>query len=140
MEIETEKGLKQVLLYLEKADLVNAQKDLKQLYEHELGCEEVIYTDRCCTFWGESMVRLNAISNPYEKGQRLIAEWKSLTEFLSREKYVYEPARFSVQRGYFSSALEFYIRQMEEKDVFHRAEFYKNAGICYKKLGDFENA
>ena len=140
MEIETEKGLKQVLLYLEKADLVNAQKDLKQLYEHELGCEEVIYTDRCCTFWGESMVRLNAISNPYEKGQRLIAEWKSLTEFLSREKYVSEPARFSVQRGYFSSALEFYIRQMEEKDVFHRAEFYKNAGICYKKLGDFENA
>ena len=140
MEVETEKGLKEVLLYLEKADLVHAQKALKPLYEQELGCEELIYTDRCCTFWGESIVRLNAISNPYEKGQRLIAEWKSLTEFLSREKFVYEPARFSVQKGYFSSALEFYIKQMDEKDVFHRSEIYKNAGICYKKLGDYENA
>ena len=39
MEIETEKGLKEVLLYLEKADLVHAQKALKPLYEQELGCE-----------------------------------------------------------------------------------------------------
>ena len=102
MEIETEKGLKEVLLYLEKADLAQAQKVLQPLYEQELGCEELIYTDRCCTFWGESIIRLNAISNPYEKGQRLLAEWKSLTEFLLREKFVYEPARFSVQKGYFS--------------------------------------
>ena len=140
MEIETEKGLKEVLLYLEKADLANAQLHLSRLYEHELGCEEMGYTDRCRAFWSESIERLKMISNPYEKGQRLLAEWKSLTEFLSREKFVYEPARFSVQKGYFSSALEFYIKQMDEKDPVHRAEFYKNAGICYKKLGDFENA
>ena len=102
MEVETEEGLKEVLLYLEKADLVNAQLRLSKLYEQELGCEEMSYTDRCRAFWSESVERLKLISNPYEKGQRLLAEWKSLTEFLSREKFVYEPARFCVQKGYFS--------------------------------------
>ena len=69
MEIETEKGLKEVLLYLEKADLANAQLHLSRLYEHELGCEEMGYTDRCRAFWSESIERLKMISNPYEKGQ-----------------------------------------------------------------------
>ena len=140
MEIETEKGLKEVLLYLEKADLVHAQEILSKLFLQELGCEEMSYTDRCRAFWSEIVERLKVISNPYEKGQRLLAEWKSLTEFLSREKYTYEPALLAVQKGYFSTALEFYIKQMDEKDPVHRAQVYKNAGICYKKLGDFENA
>ena len=29
---------------------------------------------------------------------------------------------------------------LEEKDPLQKAEIYKNTGICYKKLGDFENA
>ena len=140
MEILTEKGLKEALHFLETGDPDEAQLIIAKLYERELGCEELNYTNRCCTFWRETSARLKRISNSWEKGQQLLSEWKSFQDFLSREKYVYKPAQYSVQRGYFTSALEYYSMQMDEKDPVHRAEIYKNAGICYKKLGDYENA
>ena len=52
----------------------------------------------------------------------------------------YEPALFAVQQGFFSNALERFSRLFDEKDTYQKAEIYKKAGICYKKLGDFENA
>lgn len=140
MEIQTEKGLKEVLHFLENGDPVQAQLLLGKLFEHEIDCKELTYANRCCTFWIETSGRLKNISDSYEKGQRLLSDWKSFQKFLSREKYIYEPALYSVQKGYFTVALEYYTKEMDEKDPFHRAEIYRNAGICYKKLGDFENA
>ncbi len=140
MEILTEKGLKEALHFLETGDPDEAQLIIAKLFERELGCEELNYTNRCCTFWREILARLKGISNAYEKGQQLLSEWKAFQNFLSREKYVYKPAQFSVQHGYFTSALEFYTKQMDEKDHSLAAQIYKNAGICYKKLGDYENA
>lgn len=140
MEIQTEKGLKEALHFLENADPVQAQLIIGKLFEQELGCKELSYTNRCCTFWIESSRRLNGITNSYEKGLRILSDWKSFMEFLKRENFVYEPALYSVQKGYFSSALKYYTKCMDEKDPVHRAEVFKNAGICYKKLGDYENA
>lgn len=140
METKTAEGLKEVLHYLETGDPFQAHTILSKLFEYELDCEELSYTNRCCVFWMESSSRFKKLSNPYEKAQMLISDWKSYNEFLSREKFIYEPAKFAAQKGYFSLALEYYTRQMDEKDINHRAEIYKDAGICYKKLGDFENA
>ena len=140
MEIQTEKGLKEALHFLEEADPVQAQLIIAKLFEHEIECDELVYTNRCCTFWRETAGRLKGISNSYEKGQRLLSDWKSFQEFLSRGTYVYQPAFFSVQKGYFTAALDYYTRQMDEKDPVHQAEIYRNAGICCKKLGDFEHA
>ena len=140
MEIETEKGLKEALHFLEIADPMQAQLVVGKLFEHELGCEELSYTNRCCTFWNETSARLKTINSPYEKAQRILLDWKSFREFLSRGKFIYEPALYSVQKGYFTAALEFYTGQMDAKDFTERAEMYKDAGICYKKLGDYENA
>ena len=140
MEIQTEKGLKEALHFLETADPVQAQLVIAKLFEHELGCEELSYTNRCCTFWIETSRRLSGISNSYEKGQQLLLDWKTFKEFLKRDKFVYRPALYAAKKGYFTAALEYYTKQMDEKDPFHRAEIYMNAGICYKKLGDFENA
>ncbi|MCR4900579.1 MAG: hypothetical protein K5907_07170 [Treponema sp.] len=142
MEIQTEKGLKEALHFLEIADPAQAQLIIGKLYEYELGCEELSYTNRCCTFWLETSARLKTITDSYEKGQLLLSDWKQFQNFLSRDKFIYKPALYSVQTGYFTSALEYYNKQMEgnEKDPVHRAEIYRNAGICYKKLGNFENA
>lgn len=140
MEIQTEKGLKEALHFLEIADPVQAQLVVSKLFEYELGCEELSYTNRCCTFWIETSARLKTISDSYEKAQQLLSDWKSFREFLSRGKFIYEPALYSVQKGYFTEALEYYTQHMDEKDSSERAEMYKGAGICYKKLGDFENA
>jgi len=140
MEIQTEKGLKEVLQLLENADPVQAQLNISKLFEHEIDSKELSYTNRCCTFWIETTGRLKSISNSYEKGQRLLSDWKAFQEFLSKENFVYQPAFYSVQKGWFSAALEYYTKQMDEKDPVHRAEMYRNAGICCKKLGNFERA
>ena len=137
MEIQTEKGLKEALHFLETADPVQAQLVIAKLFEHELGCEELSYTNRCCTFWIETSRRLSGITNSYEKGQQLLLDWKTFKEFLKRDKFVYRPALYAAKKGYFTAALEYYTKPMDEKDPFHRAEIYMKAGICYKKLGAF---
>ena len=140
MEIQTEKGLKEALHFLEEADPVQAQLIVAKLFEHDLESKELVYTNRCCTFWKETAGRIEGITNSYEKGQQILLDWKSFQDFLSKNEFIYKPALFSVQKGYFSAALAYYKKQMEEKDPVLRAESYKNAGICCKKLGDYEHA
>lgn len=146
MKVQTEAGLKAALTFLEQGDPVEAQRILAGLFEHDLDCRELNYTNRCCTFWVETHSRLNRITDEYEHGARLLSEWKSFQNFLkkeiSKEKYIYEPALYSVKRGFFLSSLHFYENLMikAEREQQRKAEILKNQGICYKKLGDFDNA
>lgn len=139
MEIQTETGLKEALKFLEEAQPVQAQGVISTLFEHELDCKELSYTNRCCIFWIDSTKRLKEL-NDFEKGVQLLADWKSFQLFLSREEYIYEPAYFAVHKGFFKAALQHYTRFLEEKEPLRKAEALQNAGICYKELGDFENA
>lgn len=139
MEIQTETGLKEALNYLEQGQPFQAQQVLGSLFEQDLECKELSYANRCCTFWIDTARRLKELE-VHERGQRMLSEWKSFQQFLSREKFSYEPALYAVKKGFFTSALKIYTKLMDEKDAFHKAEIYRNAGICYKELGDFENA
>lgn len=140
MKIQTETGLKEALDFLEAGDPVQAQQIISNLFVQELGCQELTYTNRCCTFWIDTIKHLQEIQDPFEQGQKLLDEWKSFRSFLSREEFVYEPALTSVQIGFFGSALNFFTKLFDEKDPYRRAEIFRNAGICYKKLGNFDDA
>lgn len=139
MEIQTETGLKEALQYLEDAQPVQAHRVISTLFEHELDCKELSYTNRCCIFWIDSSRRMKEL-NDFERGVQLLSDWKSFQMFLSREKYTYEPAYQAVHRGFFKAALQYYTKLMDEKEPLHRAVIFRNAGICYKKLGNFEDA
>lgn len=141
MEVNTERGLKEALALMELGNPRSAQDIITSLFESELDCKELIYTNRCCTFWLDTMRRLKMLENdPYELGEKILTEWKTFTYFAEKEKEVYQPAVYAVQKGYFSNALEIYTKLLDDKDAQQRAEMYRKAGICYKKLGDFENA
>lgn len=141
MEPKTEAGLQGALNLIAEGELEEAQKIISKLFEDDLDCKELIYTNKCCTFWIDSRKRLKHVKDPYEQGDNMILEWKSYQGFISRDtQKPYEPALYAVQKGFFSSALKYYTKFFEEKDPYISAEFYKKAGICYKKLGDFENA
>lgn len=140
MENQTVISLKDALNFLEMGNPVQAQKIIGTLFETDLGSRDLIYTNRCCTYWIDSNRRLREIENPYERGERLLDEWKNFKAFLASEKYTFEPAFFAVQHGFFTEALKSYTELLEAKDSLQRAESYRKAGICYKKLGDFENA
>ena len=140
MEILTEDGLKGALNLLKAGEPFEAQNIISSLFERDLESPELIYTNKCCVFWTDSVNRLKRIDDSFERSENILLEWKNFQSYISRETAIYEPALFSVQLGYFKNALEELKKLLEEKDPQTRAEIYKNTGICYKKLGDFENA
>ena len=140
MDFQTETELKVALGYLQQGNPLEAQKIISSLFEHDLESFELIYTNKCCIFWIDSIKRLKSIEDSFERSENILLEWKNFQDYISRESNPYEPALFAVQQGFFKNALEEYKKMLEEKDPLQKAEIYKKAGICYKKLGDFENA
>ena len=140
MDIQTEAELKVALGFLRQGNPLEAQKIISSLFEHDLESTELVYTNKCCIFWSESIKRLKSIEDNFERSENILLEWKNFQDYISRETNPYEPALFAVQQGFFKNALEEYKKMLEEKDPLQKAEIYKKTGICYKKLGDFENA
>ena len=140
MDFQTEAELKVALGFLQQGNPLEAQKIISSLFEHDLESGELIYTNKCCIFWIDSIKRLKGIEDSFERSANILLEWKNFQDYISRESTPYEPALFAVQQGFFKNALEEYKKMLEEKDPLQKAEIFKNAGICYKKLGDFENA
>ena len=140
MDIQTEAELKVALGFLKQGNPLEAQKIISSLFEQDLESTELIYTNKCCIFWGDSIKRLKSIEDNIERSESILQEWKDFQNYISRETKPYEPAQYAVQEGFFKNALEEYKKMLEEKDPLQKAEIYKNTGICYKKLGDFENA
>ena len=140
MEIQTEAKMKDVLSFLKQGNPFEAQKIISTLFENDLDSKELIFTNKCCIFWIESIKRLRNTEDSYERNEGLLQEWKTFQSYISRDKDKYEPALIAVQQGFFTKALERFTELMEEKEPYQKAEIYKKAGICHKKLGNFEMA
>ncbi len=140
MEKKTEAGLKEALTLMSLGNPAEAQKIICPLFENDLESTELMYTNKCCVFWSDSIERLKRIEDSYERSENILLEWKTFQSYISREDEPYEPALTAVQQGFFSNALEEFKKLLDEKDALQKAEIYRKTGICYKKLGDFENA
>lgn len=140
MEIQTENGLREAFSYLENTNPEQAKKVLEGLFEYDFECTELVFTADCCNFWVPYIRQLAETEDPFERGESLLAEWKTFQSFVSRKDHPYEPALYAVNRGIFSRALENYLRLFDERDPVQKAEIYRKAGLCYKKLGKFEDA
>ena len=126
--------------FMKQGNPSEAQKIISTLFKHDLDSKELIYTNKCCIFWIESIKRLSEAKDSYESNEGLLQEWKSFLTYISKEQEPYEPALIAAQQGFFTKALERYTALLDEKDVRQKAEIYKKAGICHKKLGNFEMA
>ena len=140
MDFQTEAELKVALGFLQQGNPLEAQKIISSLFEHDLESTELMYTNKCCIFWIDSIKRLKSMNDSFERSESILLEWKNFQDYISRESAPYEPAMFAVQQGFFKNALEEYKKMLDEKDPLQKAEIYRKTGICYKKLGDFENA
>lgn len=142
MDAKTEKDLREALALMELGNPRSAQEIITSLFEIETSfdCKEVIYTNYVLTYWLDSIRRLGNIEDPYEKTDKILTEWKNFINYAAKEKETFKPALYAVQKGYFTNALQIFSSLLEDKDALQKAEMYRKAGICYKKLGDFENA
>lgn len=140
MEIQTEKGLQEALRYIENGNPVAAIEMLGKLFENDLSCHELAFTARCCTFWVDIVAQVQKLETPYERGETLVGKWKIFLQHIGTETNPYEPALYAIQRGIFGLALGNYTKLFEDNDSNVRANAFWRAGICYKKLGEFETA
>lgn len=140
MDTQTEKGLKEVLAYMEAGNPDEANKLLGTILMYDLECPELILTGKYCIFWSDAFSRLSSIEDPYERGERLLAEWKNFLDFIKQQNGTYDKAIYAAQRGTFNLALNNYMRLLDERDPVQKAEILRKSGLCYKKLGEFDNA
>ena len=133
MDFQTEAELKVALGFLQQGNPLDAQKIISSLFEHDLESTELVYTNKCCIFWIDSIKRLKSMNDSFERSENILLEWKNFQDYISRESAPYEPAMFAVQQGFFKNALEEYKKMLDEKDPLQKAEIYKKTGICYKK-------
>ena len=140
MEIQTENGLKEVFSYLETGNPDKARRIVEHLLETDLTGNEIVFTSTCCNYWSSISYHILEIDDPFERGENLLSEWKSFKSYINRQKYVYMPTVHAIQKGIFTIALQNYMQVIDEKDATHKSEICRKAGLCYKKLGSFENA
>ncbi|MDE5898945.1 MAG: hypothetical protein K2H09_06755 [Treponemataceae bacterium] len=141
MENQAERTLQKVLLFLEMGNLEEATKALRKHIENNLESRELIFTSECCLFWKSQIERLSEIESPFERGETLLSEWRLfLNSIIRQHEKVYEPTFRAVCHGIFSLALQNYTQLLDEQDPILRSELLRKIGLCYKKLGEFDNA
>ena len=140
MDIQTEKELKEVFSFLEAGNFEQAQKLLFHIFEYSLDCWEVVFTSDCCNRWVDFINNLQNFTDYAERGEILLTEWKLFVSFLKQQKQKYMPAYYAVCRGIFQLALQNFSRLLNEKSPVIKADILRKTGLCYKKLGEFENA
>lgn len=140
MEKLAETGLKEALSYLESGNPIQAKKVLDNSFVYGLDSREIFFTGKCCIFWQDIILSLPDDSGPFERGETILAEWKNFLTAFSGQEDRYEPAMYAVCRGVFSLALRNFSRLLDESDSTQRAEVLRKVGLCYKKLGEFDNA
>ncbi|MCR5495549.1 MAG: hypothetical protein K6F15_07935 [Treponema sp.] len=140
MDIQTEKGLKDALSFIEAGNFIQAQKIILAAFEYSLESSELVFTSDCCNRWIAPINSLSELNDYSEKGESLLVEWKNFLYYLKSQKNIYQPAYYAVCRGIFSLALQNFSHLLNEKSPVQKADILRKTGLCYKKLGEFENA
>ena len=86
MDIQTEKGLRKALSYLESGNPDEAKKVLDTIRMYNLESKELILSGKYCLFWSDALLRLSDIEDSYERGERLLAEWKNFLDFIRQQQ------------------------------------------------------
>ena len=140
MDILTEKGLKDAITFLEAGNPAQAKMIIDESLQNDLESWELFFTSQCCIFWADTFYRLDKSEPGLQKGDILLQEWKNFIASTKQKELVYEPAVYAACRGVFSLALQNFSQLLNERDSILKAEIMRKTGLCYKKLGEFENA
>jgi len=152
----SEEELKKAYNLLEKGDAMNAKQILADALEYDLENKEINFAHWCCAFWAEYIDKIS-LTDASVRGDGLINRWisfKTLLEREEREKTIQPRAVYITQKCVFTLAsaafkelennlLEKNSSSNEESssiEVTQCSEIYRKAGLCHKKLGEYETA
>jgi tetratricopeptide (TPR) repeat protein len=118
-------------------DLCGATASLEKALGMDFESPEVLWSLKCANFWSERISRVEALPNPFERGEYALSQCKSFVSFASKLDGEFERALFAFKRYAFSLALAQYEGLPAEEKESHEADLALRVGICLKGAGDY---
>ncbi|GMO50316.1 MAG: hypothetical protein Pg6C_13910 [Treponemataceae bacterium] len=126
--------------FLKSGNTVRAKTLVEDALTDELDNPEVIFALRCVNFWAGKLDEPEG-AVPEDKGDFLFRAWKRFLSFVPDEDKKFGRCLYAVRIGVFSRALDEFLEALGGAHKNQREdELYRKAGICHKKLGEYETA
>ncbi|HNX72698.1 MAG TPA: tetratricopeptide repeat protein [Spirochaetales bacterium] len=125
---------------LKNVDLGNASRFFDEALHMDFDDSEVLFALKCSEFWAECLESLKKIDPPLQRGDFVLAQWKSFCTFLVRIGGDFERAKYAFRRFAFGMALDFFLSIPDEQKKVLGIEMEFRLGRCRKALGDYETA
>lgn len=140
MRSEVKSELQNVLALFERGELENAKNILGKLFNEDLSSPELTFTGWCCNFWMSCFKNIKAIDSSFEKGERLLYEWKVFSEGNSNHEKIYYPAKNAISNGVFRIIKNYFEDASLLPENENNSDLFRKMGLCLKKLGEYESA
>ena len=111
-------------------------------YEHS----EVKHALKCLSWWLDKIKRLDDFTDPYERGDYILSQWKSYYVFLERigngktREDTYDSCQYALKRFVFLQALSFFMDLLKDGINQQDPALLLQAGRCSKGAGNWEDA
>ncbi len=125
---------------LKSGELEQANREVNAILQRDLENDEVLYALTGINYWTDKQKKAMAAATAFEKGESLIAAWKSFVPFMEKQGGRNESVLYAFKHGIFTLALGFYQSLFREDGSQQDPELYRKIGLCYKSLGDYEKA
>lgn len=100
---------------------------------------EIICALKCSSYWAEREKQYNTITDPFERGEYLMRQWKSFLVFLDRDGTSFEQGKYSLKQWVFGKALSDFLELLEGPSAGDPEILYR-IGKCYKGKGNYKEA
>jgi len=156
MNVQSESALLQAYEFLKNGDTFRAKTLIEDALANDLDNKEIVFALRCVNFWVDKMLAgglaatsesgiyaalaVGEGSRPEDKGDFLIHYWKRFLPFVKDDADAFERCITAVRTGVFSQALDAFHEALGLHKSPHEGELYRKAGLCHKKLGEYETA
>jgi tetratricopeptide (TPR) repeat protein len=125
---------------LKASDPATAALALEEALRSDFEHPEVVYALKCVNWWQERAKRAAAIPEDFERGEFLLAQWKSFFGFLDRIGRDYDRCLYAVRCYVFNAALACYRGMLADGGDRADSEIMLRVGRCYKGVGNYEQA
>lgn len=141
MQAQIEEKFKECCLILKKGNFLQANEILKEVLVEALDDERIKFAVNCFSFWLNIIQQVENTENPYNRGQILFNEWEEFSVYIKKQRYKPDDLIiYSFKCGIFSIALNNFLELLNVQDFEQKAAITRKIGLCYKKLGEYENA
>lgn len=140
MNTSSDRELAQAQEFLKAGNPEQARIVLENALTKDLENEEILFSLRCTNFWSDKFSKTSVLPTFFERGENLISQWRQFMAYLGQDANLHEKTMYAVKKGVFTTALENYQQLNNEHGNSQNAEIFRKMGLCYKKLGVYEDA